>query len=415
MCNIATMRKFLVLFLIVLLASCSWPFGKKPAKEAQPTKTEKGEIVAASDQPKPGDVRLINGIEYIYARNRRYQLTPYEPEYEWVRRDDYAPGLFDSVSDKITGGSAAKKDRAEMETRMAKLEESIKQRQAAGQGRPVVQQAAFQGPYMGRPGAIAVGFSFPSPKMKRRVLVLPLADQTNYKEEHLEELTTKRLISRLEDTGTIIAIDLPSLELTGDPSKPEVMRSLYDLYGIEAVIKGTLSDVYSSTSKMDGREDKEVSFALSKISLDIYNTETGKLLRQLSARNPFYLSREHGDLSSEKAKVRAIDLAIELMADDLLRTLLNLDWHARVASVENERVYVNAGRLSGLQKGDVLEVYAPGDPIIDKGTSLALGRTRGAFKGEIEVMEVFGVDASWAKAGKDTSFAPTDLVYLKQR
>lgn len=415
MCNIASMRKLLALFLVLLLASCSLPFGKKPPKEAQPTKTEKGEVVTGTEQPKPGDVRLVNGIEYIYARNRRFQLTPYEPEYEWVRKDDYSAGLFDSMTDKLTGSSAAKKERAEMDTRMARLEERLKQRSTPAQGRPPAQQAGFQGPYMvGRPGAV-VGFTFPSPKMKRRVLVLPLVDQTNYKEEHLEELTTKRLLSRLEDTGTIIAVDLPSLELTGDPLKPEVMRSLYDLYGIEAVIKGTLSDVYSSTSKMDGKEDKEVSFALSKISLDIYNTETGKLLRQLSARNPFYLSKENGDLSSEKAKVRAIDLAIELMADDLLKTLLNLDWHARVASVENDRVYINAGRLSGLQKGDVLEVYAPGDAIVDKTTTLTLGRIKGAFKGEIEVMDVFGVDASWAKAGKDTSFGPTDLVYLKQR
>ena len=251
--------------------------------------------------------------------------------------------------------------------------------------------------------------------MKRRVLILPLVDKTNYKDEHLDELTTKRLISRLENTGTIIPIDPRTLDLPGDPSKPEVMRSLYDLYGIEAVITGALSDVYTSTSKMDGREDKEVSFALSKISLDVYNTETCKLLRQFAARNPFFLSRENGDMSSEKAKVRAIDLAIELMADDLLKTLLNLDWHARVASVENDKVYLNAGRLSGLEKGDVLEVYAPGDPVIDKTTNLILGRTKGAFKGEIEVMEVFGVDASWAKAGKSASFAATDLVYLKQR
>ncbi len=414
------MRKVLVLFLIVLLASCSLPFGKKAAKDtSQPTKTEKGEIVTGNDQPKPGDIRLVNGIEYIYARNRRFQLTPYEPEYQWVRKDDYSGGLFDSVTDKITGAGAAKKERAEMETRMAKLEESIKQRSAAAPAaRPQVQQAAFQGPgqgpYQARPGAV-VGFTYPSPKMKRRVLLLPLADQTNYKEEHLDELTTKRLVSRLEDTGAIIAVDLHSLELNGDPLKPDVMRSLWDLYGIEAVIRGTLSDVYSSTSKVDGKEDKEVSFALSKVSLDIYNTETGKPLRQLSARNPFFLSKENGDMSSEKAKVRAIDLAIELMADDLLKTLLNLDWHARIASVENDRIYLNAGRLSGLQKGDVLEVFAPGDPIVDKGTSLTLGRTKGSFKGEIEVAEVFGVDASWAKAGKDVSFVPTDLVYLKQK
>ena len=192
------------------------------------------------------------------------------------------------------------------------------------------------------------------------------------------------------------------------------MRSLYDLYGIEAVIKGTLSDVYTSTSKMDGREDKEVSFALSKISLDIYNTETGKILRQLTARNPFFLSRENGDMSPERAKVRAIDLAMELIADDLLKSLLNLDWHARIASVENEKVFLNAGRLSGLEKGDILEVYAPGAQVIDKATSLALGRTRGPKggvrgRGGLRGRRFLGED------DKGASFAPTDLVYLKQK
>ncbi len=100
------------------------------------------------------------------------------------------------------------------------------------------------------------------------MLFLPLADTTNYKEEHLDELTTKKLISRLENSGTIIAVDPKTLNLSGDPSTPEAMRTLNELYGIQAVVKGTLSDVYTSTSKIDGENDKEVSFALSKISLD---------------------------------------------------------------------------------------------------------------------------------------------------
>jgi hypothetical protein len=193
------------------------------------------------------------------------------------------------------------------------------------------------------------------------------------------------------------------------------MKTLNELYGIQAVVKGVLSDVYASTSKVEGGGDKEVSFALAKISLDVYDTETGKLLRQMSARNPFFLSRENGEMSSEKAKVKAVDLAIELIADDLLRKLLSLDWHARIASVETDRVFLNAGRLSGLQKGDVLEVYSPGIQVIDKTTNLPLGRTKGDYKGDIEVVEVFGVDASWAKIAKPASFAPTDLVYLKQK
>jgi hypothetical protein len=120
-------------------------------------------------------------------------------------------------------------------------------------------------------------------------------------------------------------------------------------------------------------------------------------------------------MSPEKAKVRAIDLAIELVAADLLKSLLNLDWHARIATIENNKIFLTAGRLSGLEKGDILEVYAPGAQIVDKTTKTPLGRAKGPYKGEIEVIETFGVDASWAKADKVSSFAPTDLVYLKKK
>ncbi len=407
------MRKLLVFLLVVLLASCSiWPFGKKTSV---PVKTEKGEIVGQTDKPKPGDVRVVDGVEYIYARNRKFNISPDEPEYQWVPKDQYSPGVFDSVAGRTTGqGTADKQERAELQQRMAKLEADITNKKTAPQTANPVQTAALPPTRLMGP-APAIGFAYPSPKMKRRVLVLPLADTTNYKEEHLDELTTKKLISRLENSGTIIAVDPHTLNLSGDPSTPEAMKPLNELYGIQAVVKGALSDLYASTSKIDGANDKEVSFALCKISLEIYNTETGKMLRRLTARNPFFLSRENGDMSSEKSKVKAIDLAIELIADDLLKSLLSLDWHARIASVETDRVFLNAGRLSGLEKGDVLEVYSPGDQVIDKTTKLPLGKTKGSYKGDIEVVEIFGVDASWAKIVKAASFAPTDLVYLKQK
>lgn len=401
------MYKLVVLLLVLVLVSCSWPFGKKT--QNAPVKSEKGELVGESDKPKPGDVRLVGGKEYIYAGNRKFGMSPEEPQYQWVPKDEYSPGVFDSVASRITGQSAAdKKERAEIQQRMAKLEADLNQKRVSPQ--------AAAGPSTRFMGAVPpVAFAYPSPKMKRRVLILPLADTTNYKEEHLDELTTKKLISRLENSGTIIAVDPHVLNLSSDPLSPEVMKTLNQLYGIQAVVKGTLSDLYASTSKVEGASDKEVSFALAKISLDIYDTETGKLLRQMSARNPFFLSRENGDMSSERAKVKAIDLAIELIADDLLSKLLSLDWHARIASVEGDRVFLNAGRLSGLQKGDRLEVYSPGTEVIDKTTNLPLGRTKGNYRGEIEVAELFGVDASWAKIAKAGSFAPTDLVYLKQK
>jgi hypothetical protein len=275
-------------------------------------------------------------------------------------------------------------------------------------------QMAYLPPGMGYMSPIPlITFNFPSPKMKRRVIVLPVTDQTNYKDEQLGELATKRLISRLENTGTIICVDPNSLNLKGNLIDRLNLKVLNETYGIQAVLKGTLADVFTSTSKIEGKDDRETSFAVSKIAIDIYNTDTGIVMKQLSGRNPVFLSREKGDLSSEKAKIRAVDLSIEIIADDLLKGILSLDWHARIASIEKDKIYINAGRLSGLEKGGTIEVYSPGEEVIDPKTNMPLGKTKGSYKGDLEVVELFGVDASWARIKKGANFSATDLVYLK--
>lgn len=240
-----------------------------------------------------------------------------------------------------------------------------------------------------------------------------LTDRTNYKDEQLSELATKMLISRLENTGTLICVDPNLVNLTGDLTGAQNLKNLSETFGIQAVLNGTLSDVFISTSKIESKNDLETSFAVSKITLDLFNTETGALMKQLSGRNPVSLSREKGDLSSEKAKMKSVDLSIEIIAEDLLKAILSLDWHARIASLEKEKVFINAGRLSGLEKGGILEVYSPGEDVLDPKTKTSLGKTKGSFKGELEVVELFGVDASWAKIRNGTNFSPTDLIYVK--
>lgn len=398
------------------LVSCSLPFGKKTETVSKKsTASAKGEMVDSGTEPKPGDIRLVEGIEYIYARNRRYNSSSSEPEYVWYRKDQYSPGLFDSLKGRVS--EKDKKERTELERRLAKLEGELKGKGTAAPGQQVqVVYAGQAGLLAGLPvSVLPPTFNYPSPKMKRRVLVLPLVDQSNYSNEHLNDLATKRLVSRLENSGTIICVDPQSIGIKGNPLAPKTMEDLNQSHGIQAVVKGALSDVYISTSRADTGDNREVSMAVSKISVDIYNTETAVLLRQLAARNPFSLSREQGEMSPEKAKVKSIDLSVELLADDLLKVLLNLDWHARVASIDNDKIYINAGRMSGLAKGDILEVYAPGDQIIDEKTNLPLGRTKGSYKGDLEILETFGVDAAWGKAKKVANFSPTDLVYLKKQ
>ena len=410
------MRKCVVLIAVLFLASCSiWPFGSKKPSETETKKTAKADTTQKQPQtkgePKPGDINVVDGVEYIYAKNRRYMSTPYEPEYIWIRKDQYSPGLFDSLRSR---SPAPTKEEKEMEARIAKLEEDLKKRGVAPQMAYPPQMVSMPNT-LGYPAPLpTLTFSYPSPKMKRRVIVLPLEDQTNYKNEHLGELATQRLVSKLESTGTIISVDPTTLGMDGPITDQKNMRALSELYGVQAVVTGVLSDVFTSTSKVEGKDERETSFAVSRLTLSIYNTDTGVLLRTLSGRNPVYLSREKGEMSPEKAKVRAIDLAIELIAEDVLRPILTLDWYARVGSIEQEKVFLTAGRLSGLEKGDVLEVYTPGQAIFDAKTRKPLGTTKGDFRGEVEVQELFGVDAASANIKSGGKFAPTDFVYLKK-
>ncbi|MBP9560705.1 MAG: hypothetical protein KBE27_02650 [Syntrophorhabdaceae bacterium] len=398
----------LFIFIGVCLISCSSSPTKKQTKDADTKqKAQKVERIEEAE-PKPGDIKVIDGVDYIYARNRRYMLNPYEPEYVWIRRDQYTPGVGESIL------SSGTKEKAEIDKRIAKLEEELKKKNIAPQMAYPAQLGMLPTGMGYFPALTMISFNYPSPKMKRRVIVLPIADQTNYKEEHLGELATRRLISRLEGTGAIVCVDPNMINLSGSLTTPESMKVLNELYGVQAIIKGVLSDIYTSSTKIEGKDDKETSFAISRISVEIYNTETGIILKQLAGRNPVFLTKEKGDLSSEKAKIKAIDLSIEVIAEDLLKAILSLDWHARIASIENGKIYINAGRLSGLEKGDTLEVYSPGEQVVDSKTQTPLGKIKGSFKGEIEVSELFGVDASWAKIKKGGNFSPTDLVYLKK-
>lgn len=410
------MKKIILIFLAVsFLSSCSYlPFVKKKDERAKPDqkKTAQKVNVEEAREPKPGDIKVVDGVEYIYARNRKYGFNNIEPEYMWIRKDQYSPGIIESVLSSALGTS--KKERTALEERIAKLEAELKKKSTGPQMEYSPQTRTLSSGLGYMPGVTPIAFEYPSPKMKRRIVVLPAEDKTNYKSEHLGELATQRLITRLENTGAIICVDPATTNITGSLTDPANMKVLNESFGVQAVLKSVLSDVYTTTTKIEGRDENEASFAMSKLSIDVYNTDTGSMLKQLSGRNPVSLSREKGDLSPERAKIKAIDLAIEMIAEDLLRAVLSLDWHARIASINEGKVYINAGRLSGLKEGKVLEVYAAGEKIVDPKTKLSLGTTKGILKGELEVVELFGVDASWTKSKRGGGFSPTDIVYIKQ-
>jgi hypothetical protein len=374
-------------------------------------KEEKGERLDV-EEPKAGDIKVLDGVEYVYGRNKKYMLTPYEQEYVWIRKDQYTPGLGETVMNAVSGSS--QKDRSELEARIAKLEEEYKKKGIAPLMAYPEQMAALprtQAPLpQSDPSRPQGGNNIPvlpsttsSPLMKRRVMVLPVEDKTSFPKGGAGEFATRKLVSRLENTNGIICIDPGGVNVKPPFTRGPGVRTLNEVYGIQAVVKATLSDAEAPGDRTS-----------SKLDIEVYNTETGTVLKHLSGRGISLSSREQGEIARDKTLTASIELSVESVSEDLLRSILTIDWHARVASLEMNKIYINAGRQSGLEKGALLEVYSPGTEAVDLETRTPLGKTKGSYKGELKVSELFGIDASWATPVKGGGFTATDLVYVKK-
>ncbi|HQM81334.1 MAG TPA: hypothetical protein PLX02_06900 [Syntrophorhabdaceae bacterium] len=400
----------LILIVLSLFSCSSIPFIKnKTGSDAgntkkinETSKTKKTDIGGqpTESSPKPGDIKVVDGVEHIYVSNRKYMLTPYEPQYVWERKDQYSPRFGENL---LTDRSSEKESKM-LDDRISKLEEELKKKAAATpQAAYPSQITSLPSPVTGNMPVPVFSPTYPSPKMKRRVIVLPMADETRYKELHLGELATKMLKSKLENTNAVVCVDPGVLNLKGETTDSGNMTVLNEIYGVQAVIKGTLSDTAAGPSSV-----------IFNANLFVYETETGTVIRQLSGKGIASFPGESGGLRLGETKIGSMDASIGLIADDLLKNLLAIEWHTRIASIENGKIYINAGRLSGLENGATLEVYSPGTKIIDSKTKTPLGKTKGVYKGELKVSDLFGVDASCAIPTQGGNFSTSDMIYLKK-
>jgi hypothetical protein len=126
---------------------------------------------------------------------------------------------------------------------------------------------------------------------------------------------------------------------------------------------------------------------------------------------------ERGDitasLSEDPELIRAaIRKAFAGAIPGIIRAVEKLGWEGRVAMVSGERVFVNAGRLSGIQVGDVLKVTEEGDDVYDPETGRFIGTAPGRLKGTIEVVTYFGKDGAIAVIHSGSGFQENDRVEL---
>ena len=230
-----------------------------------------------------------------------------------------------------------------------------------------------------------------SPGLKKKVVITYFDDRTVQTEEIFGDWIAEKLVREVDRRAQrILLVDYRMvrefLESRGialtDMQTPGALRLLNEVFGVHALVFGHLAGPYTFVAKGE-KEPEGTASALIKIEIKLIDTLTGKTLKNLEATNPILATKAQGPFSEERAKVKAIDVTLASLTGPLSRELDSLDWFARVAKIEGDSVFLNAGRLTGIKEGDVMEVYRPGRP-----------GEQSEPKGKIRIINCFGIDAS---------------------
>lgn len=91
-----------------------------------------------------------------------------------------------------------------------------------------------------------------------------------------------------------------------------------------------------------------------------------------------------------------VKLAARQAIPKVVEVSSRLDWVGRVARIMGTKIYINAGRASGINVSDILKVITEGEEIFDPETGALIGVSKGEVKGTIEVIDYFGPDGAVA-------------------
>lgn len=265
--------------------------------------------------------------------------------------------------------------------------------------------------------------------LRSRVLVLPfLSDEQVVSQNTLEELrnTFTRELFRTKQFIVVSASDLNQ-----DPKKMMTDKNEYDMQqiariasgqGITAVIEGKILGIQSRKlgdsvglfreSKSKVNTDVRIRIFGGRSGREIFNEQKEASVEASSTKVAFgEESEEKNSLNGELIR-QGLRKGFLSVLPNFARAMEKLSWEGRVAMISGERVFINAGRLSGLQMGDILKVTEEGDEVYDPETGRFIGVAPGRMKGTVEVIGYFGKDGAIAIIHSGSGFRENDRLEL---
>lgn len=264
---------------------------------------------------------------------------------------------------------------------------------------------------------------------RHRILVLPFLDERLDKSKAVEDVARQTVLRELARTGQFVLValeDFPQdtkkfITEDNDYDMPQISRIASGM-GVSAVVEGKVLSIRARRTGDAVGVFRQVKAQVStQVRVRIYAGKNGKeILNEVrSADTEATTTRvgERGDITAQLAEdpelvKAAVRKAFQSSIPNILKAVEKLSWEGRVAMVNGERVYINAGRLSGLQVGDVLKITEEGEDVYDPDTGRFIGTAPGRLKGTVEVTSYFGKDGAIAVIHSGSGFQENDRVEL---
>jgi len=264
--------------------------------------------------------------------------------------------------------------------------------------------------------------------LKRRIGVVDFENKTTYGANRLGTSASDILITELAKSGKFIVVERDKMDKLMAEQKlgmtgaidPNTAAKVGKILGLNAIVTGSISQFGEET------EGSEYLITQSKsqvvkctVDIRVVDAETGQVLYADSGSG---LSKKHtgGVLGlgtragyDETLEGDALRAAIVKFTNNIVEQVEKKPWSCRVADVDGQNIYLNAGSDSGLPVGLKLIVLRAGKVIKDPTSGLVIGNAETKI-GEMKVVRYFGDDGSVAELKNGSMPSAGDVARLDE-
>jgi hypothetical protein len=262
---------------------------------------------------------------------------------------------------------------------------------------------------------------------KKRVAILNFWNDTPVKTAESGTFAAEELKRAVTATRRMVVPEDLAMELStsdfvqGDSVKVAQLIREGRRLGVGVIVIGRITKIVFRTRGDEvGVFRQKTALAAVDTEIKVFDVAGGREIMATSrsgeATNNAVVAVEDKNLDSPEFRREMTQLAlrdaIAKLVPEVIRSIEKMSWQGAIAKIQGTRVYINAGRESGLVGGDILRVLTPGEDIHDPDSGAFLGRTSGQLKGTVEVMDFLGPDGAVAELHTGGNFKEGDLVKL---